>query len=99
MCPEASRCRGRSLVRNLTDVDDGFLLGSEILIMIERRASELAALKDLRQAVERTEEELPARLRVGQDTVSRIKRRSDCGRTAVDRTLPRPPATFDRTYC
>ena len=44
---------------------------------IERRANELATLKDLRQAVERTQEELAARLGVGQDTVSRIERRSD----------------------
>jgi transcriptional regulator with XRE-family HTH domain len=44
---------------------------------IERRASELATLKDLRRAVERTQEELAASLGVGQDTVSRIERRSD----------------------
>lgn len=44
---------------------------------IEQRASELATLKDLREAVERTQEDLAARLGVGQDTVSRIERRSD----------------------
>jgi len=44
---------------------------------IERRAAELATLKDLRQAVQRTQEELAERLGVGQDTVSRIERRSD----------------------
>jgi transcriptional regulator with XRE-family HTH domain len=44
---------------------------------IERRAGELATLKDLREAVERTQEDLAARLGVGQDTVSRIERRSD----------------------
>src|SRR5437667_12215556 len=44
---------------------------------IERRASELATLKDLRQAVERTQEDLAASLGVGQDTISRIERRSD----------------------
>jgi transcriptional regulator with XRE-family HTH domain len=33
--------------------------------------------KDLREAVERTQEDLAARLGVGQDTVSRIERRSD----------------------
>jgi transcriptional regulator with XRE-family HTH domain len=44
---------------------------------IERRASELATLKDLRRAVEQTQEELAAKLGVGQDTVSRIERRSD----------------------
>ena len=44
---------------------------------IEQRANELATLRDLRRAVERTQEELAARLGVGQDTVSRIERRSD----------------------
>ncbi|HSS69107.1 MAG TPA: helix-turn-helix domain-containing protein [Casimicrobiaceae bacterium] len=44
---------------------------------IEQRANELATLRDLRQAVERTQEEVAARLGVGQDTVSRIERRSD----------------------
>ena len=44
---------------------------------IERRASELATLKDLRQAVERTQVELATSLGVGQDTISRIERRSD----------------------
>ena len=44
---------------------------------IERRANELATLKQLREAVERTQEELAASLGVGQDTVSRIERRSD----------------------
>jgi len=44
---------------------------------IERRASELATLKDLRHAVERTQEELATSLGVGQDTISRIERRSD----------------------
>ena len=44
---------------------------------IERRASELATLKDLRQAVERTQQDMAASLGVGQDTISRIERRSD----------------------
>ena len=44
---------------------------------IEQRANELATLKELREAVERTQEELAASLGVGQDTVSRIERRSD----------------------
>jgi DNA-binding XRE family transcriptional regulator len=38
---------------------------------------ELATLKDLRQAVERTQNELGASLGVGQDTISRVERRSD----------------------
>src|SRR3989339_1135725 len=44
---------------------------------IAKRAEELATLKDLRQAVKRTQDDLAARLGVGQDTVSRIERRSD----------------------
>ena len=44
---------------------------------IERRASELATLKDLREAVERTQKDLAERLGVGQDTISRIEQRSD----------------------
>lgn len=44
---------------------------------IEKRAQELATLKDLRQAVERTQEDLAAALGVGQDTISRLEQRSD----------------------
>ena len=44
---------------------------------IEQRAQELASLKDLRQAVEQTQEDLAAVLGVGQDTISRLEQRSD----------------------
>ena len=44
---------------------------------IEARAAELATLKDLRQAVAQTQEELAATLGVGQDTISRLEKRSD----------------------
>ena len=44
---------------------------------IEARAQELTTLKELRQAVAQTQEELAATLGVGQDTVSRIEQRSD----------------------
>lgn len=44
---------------------------------IAQRAAELATLRDLRQAAERTQEELAAALGVGQDTVSRLEQRSD----------------------
>ena len=44
---------------------------------IQRRAHELATLKDLRQAVERTQEDLASVLGVGQDTISRLEQRSD----------------------
>lgn len=38
---------------------------------------ELATLKDLRQAAQQTQEQLAATLGVGQDTISRLERRSD----------------------
>jgi DNA-binding XRE family transcriptional regulator len=44
---------------------------------IEQRAQELATLKELRQAVEQTQEDLAATLGVGQDTISRIEQRCD----------------------
>ncbi|MFZ4539115.1 XRE family transcriptional regulator [Propionivibrio sp.] len=44
---------------------------------IEARAQELASLKDLRQAVEQTQEDLATALGVGQDTISRLEKRSD----------------------
>jgi DNA-binding XRE family transcriptional regulator len=48
---------------------------------IEARAAELAAelttLRDLRRAVAQTQEELAATLGVGQDTISRLEKRSD----------------------
>lgn len=44
---------------------------------IEKRAMELATLKDLRKAAEQTQEDLAAALGVGQDTISRLEKRSD----------------------
>ncbi|OZI48265.1 helix-turn-helix domain-containing protein [Bordetella genomosp. 4] len=44
---------------------------------IEQRAQELASLKDLRQAVEKTQIDLAKALNVGQDTISRLEQRSD----------------------
>jgi DNA-binding XRE family transcriptional regulator len=44
---------------------------------IEARAQELATLKDLRLAVEKTQEQLAETLGVGQDTISRLEKRSD----------------------
>ena len=44
---------------------------------VEARAMELANLKDLRQAVQQTQEQLAATLGVRQDTISRLEKRSD----------------------
>ena len=44
---------------------------------IETRTQELATLKDLRLALQKTQEELAATLGVRQDTISRLERRSD----------------------
>lgn len=44
---------------------------------IEARAGELATLKDLRQAVAQTQQDLAMALGVGQDTISRLEKRSD----------------------
>ena len=44
---------------------------------IVRRTQELASLKDLRQAVEQTQEDLASALGVGQDSISRLEQRSD----------------------
>ncbi len=44
---------------------------------VEARVMELATLKDLRQAVQQTQEQLAATLGVRQDTISRLEKRSD----------------------
>jgi len=44
---------------------------------VEKRAMELATLKDLRVAAEQTQENLATVLGVGQDTISRLEKRSD----------------------
>ena len=44
---------------------------------VEARAMELATLKDLRLAAQQTQEQLAATLGVGQDTISRLDKRSD----------------------
>lgn len=43
---------------------------------IDARSMELATLKDLRQAAQQTQEQLAATLGVGQDTISRLEKRS-----------------------
>ena len=63
------------MARNLDDVIAK--LPAKRRAGIEQRAAELATLKDLRQAVEQTQEELASALGVGQDTISRLEQRSD----------------------
>jgi DNA-binding XRE family transcriptional regulator len=52
-------------------------LPAKRLTAIEARAGELATLKDLRLAVAQTQQDLAAALGVGQDTISRLEKRSD----------------------
>lgn len=63
------------MAKKLDDVMAGLSLKRRA--KIEKRAMELATLKDLRQAVEKTQEDLAATLGVGQDTISRLEQRSD----------------------
>ena len=44
---------------------------------VEARAIELATLKDLRLAAQQTQEQLATTLGVGQNTISRLEKRSD----------------------
>lgn len=44
---------------------------------IEKRAMELATLKDLRVAAKQTQQNMAAALGVGQDAISRLEKRSD----------------------
>ena len=44
---------------------------------VQARALELVTLKDLRLAAQQTQEQLAATLGVGQDTISRLEKRSD----------------------
>ncbi len=61
--------------RNLNQVLD--TLPAERRERIEHRAAELATLRDLRRAMELTQEDLATKLHVRQDSVSRLEKRSD----------------------
>jgi transcriptional regulator with XRE-family HTH domain len=63
------------VARKLDDVMAA--LPAERRARIEQRAMELATLKDLRAAAQKTQEDLAAALGVGQDSISRLERRSD----------------------
>jgi transcriptional regulator with XRE-family HTH domain len=62
---------------------------------IEARAAELATLKDLRQAVQQTQEELAHALGVGQDTISRLEQRSDMLLSTLKRYVEAMGGTLD----
>ena len=84
-------------------------LPAERRATIEQRAGELATLKDLRQAMQRTQADLAATLHIGQDSVSRLEKRSDMllstlrsyveamgGRLELIASFPdRPPVRID----
>lgn len=63
------------MARNLDDILDA--LPTERRAAVEQRTAELATLKDLRQAMQKTQVDLAATLNVGQDTISRLEKRSD----------------------
>lgn len=54
-----------------------YALPTERRAAVEHRAAELATLKDLRQAMQKTQVDLAATLHVGQDSISRLEKRSD----------------------
>ncbi|MDA1328264.1 MAG: XRE family transcriptional regulator [Proteobacteria bacterium] len=77
---------------------------------VQARAMELVTLKDLRQAVQQTQEQMAAALGVRQDTISRLEKRSDMllstmrhyvesmgGKLELVAKFPdRPPVVIDR---
>ena len=63
------------MARNLDDVMAA--LPAQRREKIEQRARELAYLKDLRQAIDKTQVDLAQALGVGQDTISRLEQRGD----------------------
>ena len=63
------------MARTLDDVMAA--LPAERRERVEKRAMELATLKDLRKATEQTQEDLAVVLGVGQDSISRLEKRSD----------------------
>jgi len=63
------------MARKLDDVMAG--LPKQRRRRIEARAMELATLKDLRQAAQQTQAQMALALGVGQDTISRLEKRSD----------------------
>lgn len=95
------------MTRNLEQVLDA--LPTERRAVVEHRAAELATLKDLRQAMQKTQVDLAATLHIGQDSISRLEKRSDMllstlrsyieamgGKLELVARFPnRPPVTID----
>ena len=67
--------RSPNMARKLDDVMAA--LPKDRQKRVEARAMELATLKDLRQAVQQTQEQMAAALGVRQDTITRLEKRSD----------------------
>lgn len=63
------------MARNIEHILDS--LPDERRAVVEQRAAELATLKDLRQAMQKTQADLATSLHVGQDSISRLEKRSD----------------------
>lgn len=96
------------MARNLENILDA--LSTERRAVVEHRAAELATLKDLRQAMQKTQVDLAASLHIGQDSVSRLEKRSDMllstlrgyieamgGKLEIVARFPnRPPVTIER---
>ena len=96
------------MARNLEQILDA--LPTERRAVVEHRAAELATLKDLRQAMQKTQVDLAAALHVGQDSISRLEKRSDMllstlrgyieamgGKLEIVARFPnRPPVTIER---
>ncbi len=96
------------MARNLEQILEA--LPTERRAAVEQRAAELATLKDLRQAMQKTQVDLAAALHVGQDSISRLEKRSDMllstlrgyieamgGKLEIVARFPnRPPVTIER---
>jgi transcriptional regulator with XRE-family HTH domain len=63
------------MAKNLDDIMAA--MPAQRRAQIANRAMELATLKDLRKAAEQTQADLAVALGVGQDTISRLEKRSD----------------------
>jgi transcriptional regulator with XRE-family HTH domain len=96
------------MAKNLDQVLSSLPVGRRA--KIEERAAELATLKDLRLAMQKTQVELAEALHIGQESVSRLEQRSDMllstlrgyveamgGKLELVARFPnRPPVVIDR---